>query len=246
MKTTKKLLPIFALIILSLIFGGLLQADSLLPKGYLPIILGGEQGPSPLPTSTAPVTPQATATGMSTGTPDPTATIAPTDTPTSIPTSTANQTKEIPNGDFEDGRTAWTESSKWGNILIVQDDDLPRGISPHNGRWAAWLGGENDEEAYIAQRIFVDPDFPYLAYWYWIDWPSACQGATAATATISLDQSVIWQIGVCEEPDGDWVKQVIDISAFAGQSADLRFHIATKTNSFANLYLDDVVLQSSP
>jgi hypothetical protein len=243
MKTTKKLLPIFVLIILSLIFGGLLQADSLLPEGYLPIILGGEQGSGPLPTSTAPVTPKATATGISNGTPDPTSTIAPTTTPT----STANQTREIPNGDFEDGRTVWTESSKWGNIMIVQDDDLPRGISPHNGRWSAWLGGDNDEEAYIEQRIIVDPDFPYLAYWYWIDWPFSCQGTTAATATLSLDQSVIWQSGVCEDTDsGGWVKKVIDIGAFAGRSADLRFQITTKANSFANLYLDDVVLQSSP
>ncbi|MFN2182000.1 MAG: hypothetical protein ACK2UV_21170, partial [Candidatus Promineifilaceae bacterium] len=220
MKTTiKRFTTIFVLIMFPILFGGLLYADSVLPKGYLPIIVGGENGSGPIPTSTVPAT----------------------------PTSAANQSKEIPNGDFEDGRTVWSESSKWDNMLIVQDDDLPRGISPHNGRWAAWLGGDSSEEAAIEQRIFVDPGFPYLAYWYWIDWPFACQGSTAATAVLSLDQTVVWQSDVCEDTDsGGWVRKIIDIGAFAGQPADLRFQLTTKAGSFANLYLDDVVLQSSP
>jgi hypothetical protein len=154
---------------------------------------------------------------------------------------------KIPNGDFEAGRTIWTESSKLSNILIVQENDLPRGISPHNGNWAAWLGGDNDEQAYIEQSLFFNPDYRYLIYWYWIDWPFSCQGETGAVATIFLDQTVVHQTDVCSDTDtGGWAKQVIDLNGFAGQTVNLRFQLTTGINSFANFYLDDVALQISP
>ena len=156
-------------------------------------------------------------------------------------------TKLIPNGDFEEGRTIWTEFSKWSNPLILHDDDLPRGISPHAGSWAAWLGGDSNEEAYIEQSVFIQSYYAYLSYWYWLDWPFPCQGSTAAEATVSIDGTTVYQTDVCQDTDtGGWVKQVIDVQAFAGQTVKLRFQLVTKSSSFANVYLDDVALQNSP
>lgn len=161
--------------------------------------------------------------------------------------ATAEEEVTVPNGDFEAGRTAWTESSKWGNVLIVPEDDLPPGIAAHGGSWAAWLGGDNDEEAILAQTVTIDPATPYLAFWYWIDWPFSCQGASGAVATVWLDQTMIHQTDVCEDTDsGGWAQRVLDVSAFAGQTVDLRFQLITGVTSYANLYLDDVRLQASP
>jgi hypothetical protein len=153
----------------------------------------------------------------------------------------------IPNGDFEAGRTIWTESSLWSNILIVMDQNLPPGIAPHNGDWAAWLGGDNDELAAIEQRVLISSAAPYLAFWHWLDWPFACQGASGAEAQILVNQTTVYQTDVCEDTDtGGWVQQTVDLGTFAGQTVDLRLQMTTESNSFANWYLDDITLQTAP
>ena len=166
---------------------------------------------------------------------------------TFLPLTRGLPPQKIPNGDFESGRVIWTESSKWSNILIVTKDDLPRGISPHRGGWAAWLGGDNVEQASIEQTVLVDRDNPYLAFWYWIDWPFSCQGASGAVAAVSIDQEVVYQTDVCAATDtGGWIKQTVDVSAYADRSVPIRFELITGANSFANLYLDDVTFQELP
>jgi hypothetical protein len=169
------------------------------------------------------------------------------DFPVNLPLFYGPSSTLLPNGDFEAGRMVWVESSAWNNVLIVDNSDLPRGIAPYGGNWAAWLGGDNNEEAAIEQTVFIDPAAPYLSYWYWFDWPMSCQGATGAVATVSLGGSIIEQTDVCEQTDtGGWVQRVLDVNGFAGQSLVLRFQLVTEANSYANVYLDDVAFQSSP
>ena len=152
----------------------------------------------------------------------------------------------IPNGDFESGRTVWSESSKWDNVLIVTDQELPGGIAPHGGNWAAWLGGDDNEQATIEQSLFVDPQYPYLAYWQWLDWPFPCADP-GALFTVSLGGTILAQTEVCDATTtGGYVHVVLDAGAFAGQSATLRFQLTTPVNNFANVFLDDVTLQSAP
>jgi thermitase len=153
----------------------------------------------------------------------------------------------IPNGDFEAGREIWTESSRWSNVLIVAAEDLPKGISPHNGDWAAWLGGDNDELAYVEQSVPINPKYPYLSYWHWIDSPFACSGMTGAHAAVSLNGILVHQTNVCDETDtGGWVQELVDLEAYAGQTAKLRFELTTAIHSYANWYLDDVDFQTAP
>jgi hypothetical protein len=155
--------------------------------------------------------------------------------------------RELPNGDFEAGRTVWTESSKLGYPLIVAAADLPRGIAPHGGDWSAWLGGDYGERASVRQNIFVDADVAYLAFWQWLDWPFPCGGNTGATATVTIDEAVIYQNEVCEATTtGGWVKQMVDISAFAGRSVVLRFQLTTGSETAANMFLDDISLEGAP
>lgn len=153
----------------------------------------------------------------------------------------------VPNGDFEAGPVIWTQYSEFSYPLIVSDDALPFPVSPHNGNWAARLGGDSAELAYIEQTFVIDPEFPYLSYWQWIDWPFSCQGATGASAVVSLNQTVVHQTDVCVDTDtGGWVKQVIDLGAFVGQYVTLRLQLTTEINSYANWFLDDINLQRVP
>ena len=153
----------------------------------------------------------------------------------------------VPNGDFESGRTVWSESSKWENVLIVTDQELPGGIAPHGGNWAAWLGGDNNEQAAIEQSLFVDSQYPYLAYWQWLDWPFSCDDTGGAVFTVTLGGTMLAQTDVCDTTTtGGWVKVVLDAGVFAGQSATLRFQLVTGAGNFANVFLDDVTLQRAP
>ena len=78
----------------------------------------------------------------------------------------------IPNGDFEQGPVIWQEFSTHGRKLIVQT--FSRGVTPYNGTWAAWLGGEDDDISYIQQQITVPAGLPYLSYYHWITSADYC------------------------------------------------------------------------
>ena len=105
--------------------------------------------------------------------PTPTATVLP---PSPTATTAPPTPVALPNGNFEQGRTIWQEFSTHGWPLIVHEGpnstDLP--IPAHSGVWAAWLGGDDDEVAYIQQAVTVPAAAPYLHFWGWIDSGDVC------------------------------------------------------------------------
>jgi hypothetical protein len=82
---------------------------------------------------------------------------------------------QIVNGGFESGDgVGWTEESLLGYDLVVIERDLPDGILPHGGSWAAWLGGDNGEVATLEQEVTVTAQASVLAYHHWIDSADTC------------------------------------------------------------------------
>ena len=140
--------------------------------------------PTTAPTSTPTATvrptlgPTWTATATPTKTASPTPTITPggpTFTPTPTPRTPplhlpimSNMPTPIPllNGDFEAGSVAWKETSQQGWALILERSYLPVAHPPRRGSWALWLGGDDNEIAYIAQQVTVLSNTPYLSYWH--------------------------------------------------------------------------------
>ena len=150
--------------------------------------------------------------------------------------------KQLVNGDFESGRTGWTEYSAKGAELIYQATDLP--ISPHGGTWAAWLGGLLDETSHIEQQVTVSARSPYLSYWHWIGSQDSC-GHDFAGVLID-GATVVDQYDLCEsKKTGGWAKHVVDLSAYAGQSISIRIRVETNSSNNSNLFVDDIAFQSS-
>jgi hypothetical protein len=76
------------------------------------------------------------------------------------------QSPALANGNFEGGHTGWAEYSTHGWLIITSLGNFPGSVTPHDGSWAAWLGGGYDDISYLEQSVGVSGDTPYLAYWH--------------------------------------------------------------------------------
>jgi hypothetical protein len=149
---------------------------------------------------------------------------------------------QLVNGDFESGAgVGWTEYSKLGFPVIVPASELPLGVSPHAGTWAAWLGGEVGEQAYIEQSVTITAGTPVLGYWHWRESTASCG---RDYGQVLVDGVVVSSYSLCIATNtGGWVKWTVDLSAHIGQTVMLRIALVTSASRYTNLYLDDAALE---
>ena len=151
-------------------------------------------------------------------------------------------TSDVVNGNFETGATGWAQFSTHGWTLIRTT--FPGSVTAHSGSWAVWLGGDYDEVSYVRQQVTVPPSRPFLAYWHWISSKDAC-GQDFGGVMIN-NSTVVDIYNLCSTTNtGGWVKHVINLSAYAGQSVSLQIRASTNGSLNSNLFVDDVAFQSS-
>jgi hypothetical protein len=150
----------------------------------------------------------------------------------------------VANGDFEAGRTGWDEDTAYEYALIVHVSGLLDPITPHEGEWAAWLGGDDKLTTAIEQTIAVPAAGATLVYWHWIDSIFACDGSTGG---VMFNGAFVDQYPLCTGADtGCWVQRSVDVTAYAGQTVVLRFTARTKADNYSSLYIDTVSVQVTP
>jgi hypothetical protein len=147
------------------------------------------------------------------------------------------------NGNFEQGATCWTEYSSHGWDIII-NSGFPGGLTPHSGSWAAWLGGGNNEIAYVQQQVTVPVGSYYLAYYHWIASADTCGYDFGG---VLVNGTVVDVYNLCSSQNTNgWVKHVVNLSAYAGQTVTLQIRVETDVSNNSNLFVDDVAFQSSP
>ena len=63
---------------------------------------------------------------------------------------------------------------------------------------------------------------------------------------MKVDTTTAKAYNLCSlEATGTWVKQVLDLRAYAGQIITLQFGVSTDANGYSSLFIDDVAFQSS-
>lgn len=148
----------------------------------------------------------------------------------------------ITNGGFESGATVWTQYSTHGYTLILNSSSLI--VAPHSGSWAVWLGGEYDEISYIQQQMTVPACAPYLSYYHWIASQDICGydfGGVIVNGTTVVDA-----YDLCSANDtGGWVRHVVNLSAYAGQTVSIQIRAETDSSNNSNLFVDDIAFQTS-
>jgi C1A family cysteine protease len=146
------------------------------------------------------------------------------------------------NGNFEAGRDgSWTESSSNGWDLIYQESELL--VAPHGGDWAAWLGGDDDETSVLSQATNIPANATTLNYWYWSASEDACG---FDYGRVRFGSTTLQNYNLCSSTNtGQWVQQQIGLTAWRGQTVDLRFVVETDGSLNSNLFLDDVSISTS-
>ncbi len=149
------------------------------------------------------------------------------------------------NGDFERGPgVGWTEYSAQGWRLIL-DDLSPTSFTAHTGNWATWLGGDDDELAYIEQTVTILASAPYLSYWHIVDSAETVCGNDVAKIVLGTTEAHVYNLCKSQNTSG-WVKYSVDLSAYAGQTVNLRLSVQTNASDGSNLFVDDVAFQATP
>jgi hypothetical protein len=161
----------------------------------------------------------------------------PTPTPTSVPQSI------LLNGGFEQGPDVWNEYSSNGWQLILQDIDLP--VSTHNGRWAAWLGGDANEASILSQDIYLAASATTLRYWHWIASEDICN-PDYDIAGVLINDAAVDAFLLCEAGNTNgWRLRTVDLNAYVGQNVILEIAAFTDSVLNSNLFIDDVSLGSN-
>ncbi len=156
----------------------------------------------------------------------------------------------ILNSDFEDGPDgSWTEYSALGWDLIINESGplpFPGSVTPHSGSWAVWLGGADDEISYIAQSVTIPSSDPVLVYRYWIASEDICANDLGGVLVDTAVTDIVDVFYLCASTNtGGWMIRMVDLSAYAGQTVQLRIQAETDSSLNSNLFVDDVVLASS-
>ncbi len=150
-------------------------------------------------------------------------------------------TDDILNSGFESGSDgSWDEYSSNGWALIYHASNLPQ--SPHDGSWAAWLGGDDDETSALSQQVSFPANASTLNYWYWADSEDLCN---YDYAYVRIGSSTLKTYALCaEENTAGWTLQQLDVTGYRGQSLDLSFVVETDYSLNSNFLLDDVSIST--
>ncbi len=157
--------------------------------------------------------------------------------------STVVLSNPVQNPGFEQGPLYWTEYSYQGWDLII-NSGFPGSVSPHTGSWAVWEGGDYYEVSYIQQAITIPGSTPYLAYWHWIASSDAC-GYDYGGVIIN-GSTVVDSYTLCSSTNTEgWVKHVVNLGAYAGQTVQVQIRCETDGSYNSNLFIDDVAFQAT-
>ena len=143
------------------------------------------------------------------------------------------------NGNFEAGKTSWTEYSSNGWSIIDQFYD-GTGYPPlaHSGTWYTWLGGDYNETSSISQSFSISVYSPYLRLWYLINSNETCG---KDHGYIKLNSSIVHTWDLCNaNGTTNWQMLTLNVSAFSGQTVLLEISALTTPSTISDLFIDDV------
>lgn len=154
------------------------------------------------------------------------------------------------NGDFEQGPgVGWTEKP---GTVIYRADQL--GVAAPSGQYIAWIGYWPDDRhsASISQQVTLPDVWPlYLNYWLNLYSEEICDAGYWDTFGLYVNgQPVVENGHLCNGNTGGdgWRRVSTDISAYAGQTVEITFEIASGWyDPLASVaLLDDLSLSQVP
>jgi subtilase family serine protease len=151
------------------------------------------------------------------------------------------QSQLIQNGGFENGTSPWVESSSGGYQLIDS-------TNPHTGNDSAYLGGYNNANDSIYQKISVPSTASSVTLSYWTDVETTETSHAYDFLKVQVRNTsgkVLKTLQTQSDATASgWKSQSFDLSAYKGQTVEVNF---VATNDYSNptdFFVDDVSVQS--
>jgi hypothetical protein len=144
----------------------------------------------------------------------------------------------VVNGNFEDYKTGWTENSSL-NVAIIGSWS---NFAAWTGQYVAWLGGMTGGVDTIEQTVTIPTDNTSLyIHSGFYSGESIC---TSDYARIFVDNTLVNQWGMCNRskwsPLTLYNQQVIDVSAWQGQTVPIRFELTNDSFKPSSWIIDTV------
>ncbi len=149
----------------------------------------------------------------------------------------------IVNGGFEQGHTGWaTYSSK--------NYDPISNWYPYSGRYGAWLVSVNDEEGWVSQTVTLPAARTLQLSYLWSLYTEENPGGAFDLMKVQLlrvDGALVATLAAYNNDSADiwvWNPVTIDLSAYAGQTLQLRFWGKNDANEPSSFFVDDVSIEA--
>lgn len=148
------------------------------------------------------------------------------------------------NGNFESGRgVGWSEHSTNGWPIVLPKAGLPKGLSPHSGTWAAWLGGGVNDTSTLSQLVTIKPGAKVLSFYHWIASLDTCG---YDFGRVLVNNTVVLEKNLCKaNSTNGWQKVTLNLGAYVGQNVTIKFVSVTDGGDNSNWFIDDVALSAT-
>lgn len=157
----------------------------------------------------------------------------------------------LQNNGFESGNTAWA----FNGVDVIANTSHPNlRVPPYQGSWLGWLGGRHNADDQLWQDFTVPGGATSANLTYYVymtteetealnyDFMSVRLRTGGESSQLISDLDYI---GNTFTPRGQWVKREVslgDLSAYQGQTLQIRFKATTDSNLRTSFYLDEVHL----
>lgn len=153
----------------------------------------------------------------------------------------------VVNGSFEQGDEGWhqyTSGTGWKDHDLIGSD--AEGFDPYDGHYAAMLGGYEGVWDVLTQTVTM-PTHGQLSYWWQMhtyETEIFHDNLCVDLLTLDGDLVAVQASHNVQGPEGIWQQDVVDVSAYAGQTLILRFHAYNDNYYFSWFDIDQVCLRS--
>ena len=148
----------------------------------------------------------------------------------------------VQNGGFESGDVVWVEAST-NNFDLIMNTSQSLPVSPHNGSWVVWLGGDYGETSSISQSVAIPVGRSVLHYWFYSESDDIC---TFDYFKVFVGGAVELSETLCySNATNGWIHRPVDLSAYAGTTQTIRFMVSTDATNNSNVFLDDISFETS-
>jgi hypothetical protein len=137
----------------------------------------------------------------------------------------------------------WTEVDTTGCTPWIGDWSSIVGVTAYDGSQYFWAGGfcgaPNDNSA--SQAITIPSGYTRLSFWYYAMRSDADDPTDNGLASVKINGASIWSLEMSQANNTiGWVNQIVDISAYSGQSVTLVFEAVQGNSGVGNVFFDQV------